>query len=78
MILMMEDEGLPFVTDIVVSHSHQKKGLGSFLLRYSQNALYQKYPCIRLSVNASNPAVRLYQKVGYAGDNVLTNFRYSL
>lgn len=78
MILMMEDEGLPFVCDLVVSADHQKKGLGSFLLRYAQNALKGKYPSMRLSVNASNPAVTLYRKVGFVGDQVLTNYKYLL
>lgn len=78
MILMMEDEGLPFITDLVVSPAHQKKGIGSLLLRYAQNALNEKYSCLRLSVNASNTAVSIYRKTGFVGDKVLTNYKYSL
>jgi len=74
MILMMEDEGLPFITDIVIDQNHQKKGLGGYLLRHAQNTLYGIYPCIRLSVNAGNSAVSLYRKNGFVGDGILTNY----
>lgn len=75
-ILMMEDEGLPLITDIVIREDHKRKGLASYLIQYSINALSNSYSAIRLSVNCENAAFILYKKIGFVDTNSLINYEY--
>ncbi len=78
MILLMEDEGLPFITDIVVDVNHKRKGLASYLMFHSINSLYGRYPSVRLSVSTDNGAFDLYKKCGFIYNDSLINFKVIL
>ncbi len=78
MILVMEDEGLPFITDIVVDVNHKRKGLASYLMFHSISSLYGKYPSIRLSVSVDNGAFELYKKCGFIYNDSLINYKVIL
>lgn len=71
--LHMEFENLPLITQIAVSPSHQGKGIGSYLIRHAINQTSIKYPAIRLYVFADNPAMKLYEYLGFIKNRTLND-----
>jgi len=65
-------EGTPELA-IAVVPSSVGQGIGSQLLRHLLNAASSVYPAIYLSVRATNPAKRLYERFGFVVIGELTN-----
>jgi len=61
-----EPDGTGWIDNIVVSPDHQKKGLGRYLMKAVMGALgAMACPSVSLQVNADNPAVALYDALGF-------------
>lgn len=58
------DENTPELS-IALLPEYRGWGLGSELLKFTINHLKNKYDSISLSVSATNPAVHLYNRVGF-------------
>jgi ribosomal protein S18 acetylase RimI-like enzyme len=74
------DRGFGFVQPeipelaIAVLPEHQGRGVGTQLLKALISVAAEVYPAISLSVRANNPAVRLYERLGFrsiAGSEVV-------
>lgn len=63
--LHMEFEGLPLIMSFVVRPDHQRKGVGSYLLKNSISYSSTKYPATRLYVINGNPALEIYEHMGF-------------
>ncbi|WP_421385251.1 GNAT family N-acetyltransferase [Bacillus salacetis] len=71
--LHMEFEEYPLIMSLAVDPEHQQKGLGRFLLTHSINISSKEYPAARLSVLKDNPAIELYEKLGFIRNRSLTD-----
>ncbi|GKX67676.1 GNAT family N-acetyltransferase [Inconstantimicrobium mannanitabidum] len=63
--LHMEFEGLPLIMSFAVRPDHQGKGVGSYLLKNSISCSSAKYPATRLYVINGNPAIEIYEHMGF-------------
>ncbi|OIU72825.1 GNAT family N-acetyltransferase [Rossellomorea aquimaris] len=63
--LHMEFENYPLIMSLAVDPDHQQRGLGRFLLTHSINLSSKEYPATRLSVLKDNPAIKLYEDLGF-------------
>jgi GNAT superfamily N-acetyltransferase len=63
--LHMEFENYPLIMSLAVDPDHQQKGLGRFLLTHSINISSKEYPATRLAVLKDNPAIKLYEDLGF-------------
>ena len=59
------DETTPELT-IAVLPAYRGKGLGTALLSHLLTMAQGSYPAVSLSVSPANPALRLYQRLGFA------------
>lgn len=66
------EDGTPELA-IAVAPSSVGQGIGSQLLRHLLTAASSVYPAIYLSVRATNPAKRLYDRFGFVVIGELTN-----
>ncbi|PFA55517.1 GNAT family N-acetyltransferase [Bacillus sp. AFS015896] len=71
--LHMEFENYPLIMSLAVDPKHQHKGLGRFLLTHSINISREKYPATRLAVIKDNPAIKLYEDLGFIRNKSLTD-----
>ncbi|WP_026592397.1 GNAT family N-acetyltransferase [Bacillus sp. UNC437CL72CviS29] len=71
--LHMEFEGYPLIMSLAVDPKHQHKGLGRFLLTHSINISSKEYPATRLAVIKENPAIKLYENLGFIRNKSLTD-----
>jgi len=69
----MEFEGFPLITQIAVSPNHQGNGIGSYLLKHSINYTSSIYSAIRLYVYNNNPALKLYEHIGFIKNKTLND-----
>jgi len=66
-----ENKGYGYVDDetpelsMAVLPGYRGQGIGSDLLRHLIAAAQRQYPALSLSVSSENPAVRLYQRLGF-------------
>ncbi|MBC7920667.1 MAG: GNAT family N-acetyltransferase [Ferruginibacter sp.] len=66
-----EEKGFGYVDDktpelgVAVSPEYRGKGIGTVLLSRLIKATEDIYECISLSVTVENPALRLYQRLGF-------------
>ncbi|MFZ5353946.1 MAG: GNAT family N-acetyltransferase [Bacillota bacterium] len=74
--LISEWNAWPLVFDIAVHEKHQNKGLASNMLKHSLSVLEDKYPAIRLYVEAGNSAEMLYYNLGFLVGPRVTNLIY--
>lgn len=58
---------------IAVLPEYVGKGVGTLLLKYLLEAAKQLYPRVVLSVRATNPAKRLYEKMGFVVTGKIAN-----
>ena len=71
-LLTGDNKGYGYVDDatpelsIAVMPEHRGRGVGTSLLLHLLSAVKGRYPAISLSVSADNPALRLYQRLGFA------------
>lgn len=66
-------EGVGWIATIAVLPNFQRRGLGRQLLQAAEAAL--NFPTIKLTVRVSNqPAITLYQQMGYAVTGRLTRY----
>lgn len=63
--LHMEFEGLPLIMSFAVRPEHQDKGIGSYLIKNSINCTSISYPATRLFINNNNPAIKIYEHMGF-------------
>jgi N-acetylglutamate synthase-like GNAT family acetyltransferase len=63
--LHMEFEDYPLIMSLAVDPEHQHRGLGRFLLTHSINISSKEYPATRLAVIKDNPAIKLYEGLGF-------------
>jgi GNAT superfamily N-acetyltransferase len=63
--LHMEFEDYPLTMSLAVEPEHQQRGLGRFLLTHSINISSTEYPATRLAVIKDNPAIKLYEDLGF-------------
>ncbi len=63
--LHMEFEDYPLIMSLAVDPEHQHRGLGRFLLTHSINISSKEYPATRLAVLKDNPAIKLYENLGF-------------
>jgi N-acetylglutamate synthase-like GNAT family acetyltransferase len=63
--LHMEFEDYPLIMSLAVDPDHQQRGLGRFLLAHSINISSKEYPATRLAVLKDNPAIKLYEDLGF-------------
>lgn len=59
------DDSIPELA-IAVLPAYQGQGIGTQLLTSVLNIAQTVYPAISLSVRDDNPAIRLYQRIGFA------------
>jgi len=60
--------GLPTILDIVVNHTHQRRGLAEMMIKKVLNEAYgNHYPGVCLTVVCGNSAEHLYHKLGFLG-----------
>jgi N-acetylglutamate synthase-like GNAT family acetyltransferase len=71
--LHMEFEDYPLIMSLAVDPEHQHKGLGRFLLTHSINKSSKEYPATRLAVIKDNPAIKLYEDLGFIRNKSLTD-----
>lgn len=71
--LHMEFEDYPLVMSLAVKPEHQHQGVGRYLLSHSINMATEAYPAIRLSVVKDNPAIKLYEGLGFIRNKSLTD-----
>lgn len=66
-----DDKGFAYVDDetpelgIAVMPEHRGRGVGTLLLTHLIEAVKGSYPSLVLSVSPENPAMRLYQRLGF-------------
>ncbi|WP_409250582.1 GNAT family N-acetyltransferase [Bacillus sp. SCS-153A] len=70
--LHMEFEEYPLIMSLAVDPEHQQKGLGRFLLTHSINISSKEYPATRLAVIQDNPAIKLYEDLGFIKNKSIT------
>jgi ribosomal protein S18 acetylase RimI-like enzyme len=58
------DEGIPELS-IAMLPAYRRRGLGSLLLHELLEAARERFDTVSLSVSVDNPAVRLYQSMGF-------------
>jgi N-acetylglutamate synthase-like GNAT family acetyltransferase len=63
--LHMEFEEYPLIMSLAVDPEHQHRGLGRFLLNNSIDISSKEYPATRLAVLKDNPAIKLYEGLGF-------------
>jgi ribosomal protein S18 acetylase RimI-like enzyme len=74
-----EHKGYAYIDDeipelsIAVLPTHTAQGIGTDLLTHLFDAASAVYPAIALSVRASNPARRLYERMGFVPIEEMTN-----
>ncbi|MFD1738633.1 GNAT family N-acetyltransferase [Bacillus salitolerans] len=71
--LHMEFEDYPLIMSLAVDPEHQHKGLGRFLLTHSINISSKEYPATRLAVIKDNPAIKLYEDLGFIRNKSITD-----
>ncbi|KMM38488.1 GNAT family N-acetyltransferase [Guptibacillus hwajinpoensis] len=71
--LHMEFEDYPLIMSLAVDPEHQHKGLGRFLLTHSINISNKEYQATRLAVIKDNPAIKLYEKLGFIRNKSITD-----
>lgn len=71
--LHMEFEEYPLIMSLVVAPEHQHRGLGRFLLTHSINISSKEYPATRLAVLKDNPAIKLYENLGFMRKKSITD-----
>jgi GNAT superfamily N-acetyltransferase len=71
--LHMEFENYPLIMSLAVDPDHQRKGLGRFLLKNSINKSSKEYPATRLAVIKDNPAIKLYEDLGFIRNKSITD-----
>ncbi|MFI8684767.1 GNAT family N-acetyltransferase [Rossellomorea sp. NPDC077527] len=71
--LHMEFEEYPLIMSLAVDPDHQHKGLGRFLLTHSINSSSKEYPATRLAVLKDNPAIKLYDSLGFIRNKSITD-----
>jgi GNAT superfamily N-acetyltransferase len=70
-LLPRDDAGYGFVADdtpelsIAVAQMHRGKGVGTALLTELLDVIGPRFPAVSLSVDAANPARRLYERFGF-------------
>ena len=58
---------------IAVMPEYLGRGVGALLLQYLLKAAKQRYPSVVLSVRATNPAKRLYERIGFVVTGEIAN-----
>lgn len=71
--LNMTYEGFSLIMHLAVKPDYQGKGIGSYLLKHSINYTRTDFSAIRLYVYKNNPAMRLYEKLGFIKNGKLTD-----
>ncbi len=78
--LLIADEKTPGYVDdvtpelaIAVLPRYLGHGVGTLLLQHMLEAAKQRYPRVVLSVRATNPAKRLYERMGFVVTGEITN-----
>ena len=71
--LHMEFEGMPLIMSFAVRPDHQGKGVGSYLIKNSIMSLNAKYSEVRLSVYKDNPAINIYEHMGFIRNKSLND-----
>jgi ribosomal protein S18 acetylase RimI-like enzyme len=71
--LHMEFEGLPLIMSFAVRPEHQGKGIGSYLIKNSINCTSTIYPATRLFVYNNNPAIKIYEHMGFIRNRKLND-----
>jgi GNAT superfamily N-acetyltransferase len=71
--LHMEFEGVPLIMSFVVRPDHQGKGVGSYLLKNSISCSSDKYSSTRLFVINGNPAIEIYEHMGFIRNKTLND-----
>jgi ribosomal protein S18 acetylase RimI-like enzyme len=67
-----DDQGFAYVDDetpelgIALFPDYRGQGIGTALLKHLLEAAKNLYPAISLSVSPNNPAMRLYERLGFA------------
>lgn len=71
--LHMEFEGFPLIMSFVVKPEHQGKGIGSYLIKNAISYTSIAYPATRLFVNNNNPAIEIYEHMGFIKNKTLND-----
>lgn len=71
--LHMEFEDYPLIMSLAVDPEHQHKGIGRFLLTHSISKSSKEYPATRLAVIKDNPAIKLYEDLGFIKNKSITD-----
>jgi ribosomal protein S18 acetylase RimI-like enzyme len=56
-----------------VRPEHQGKGIGSYLIKNSISCTSTTYPATRLFVHNNNPAIKIYEHIGFIGNRKLND-----
>jgi ribosomal protein S18 acetylase RimI-like enzyme len=59
-----QDDDL-FLAQLVVDRAHQRKGIGTEVMERLMHEAQQRHQGVRLEVVKINPALRLYQRLGF-------------
>lgn len=75
-----DDQGFAYVDDetpelgIALLPEYRGQGIGTALLKHLLEAAKNLYPAISLSVSPNNPAIRLYEKMGFVTVDVRNKY----
>lgn len=71
--LHMEYQGFPLIMSFAVRPEHQGKGIGSYLIKNSISCSSATYQAIRLFVYNNNPAIKIYEHMGFIRNRKLND-----
>lgn len=75
MILNMKGAFVGYIQTICIAPTHRGQGLGSKMLTFAEERIFQESPNVFLCVSSfNNDAKRLYEKVGYETIGELKNY----
>jgi ribosomal protein S18 acetylase RimI-like enzyme len=75
-----DDKGFAYLDDetpelgIALLPEYRGKGIGTALLKHMLESARASYPAISLSVSPNNPALRLYERLGFKTVDVRDNY----
>ena len=75
LILSMTGPFVGYVQTVCVHPDHQRRGVGTVLVRFAEERIFRESPNVFLCVSTFNTdAQRLYERLGYSRVGEITNF----
>lgn len=75
--LISIDEGYPFVYDLHILKQHRRKGIASSMMKRAMGMMADGHEFMRLFVIDGNPAMKLYENLGFIFGSPVYILKYS-